>query len=390
MLKQIHINELEVGMYVHEIREQTGDLKIKSQGKVTSQGMIKELKNKGIVSLTIDLSKQQQAVEQDVQPEAKAEQKAIPFEQEIHRAKSLYEKGKGLQQYLLDSVSKGLPFDISIPEEFTQQLVGSVHRNPNALLCMSRIREKDAYLLEHSLNVAILLAYFGKHMGLPESVINELAYAGFLHDIGKIKVPDEILHKPGRLTEQEMVVMRDHVFFGTQVLAEMHLPEHIMQTVAEHHERLDGYGYPEGKRGDEISRFGRMIAIADTYDAMTADRCYKAGMPSQKALHLLLKEAPAKYDPELVQWFIRCIGVYPVGSLVQLNNHKVGMVVSQQDGKLAQPVVKVFYSLRGNHFLAPQNVDLAQQGTPIKIEKAVVASELGINFTRFFNESIAV
>lgn len=395
MLKSINIDELQVGMFVEEIAEQNGDLKIKSTGRVTSSAVIKQLKRQGIVSLVIDLSKQQEneAPEQtdisDLEPVEDAQPKE-KFDVELGRAKALHSKGKVLQKRLLDSISKGLPADIAIPRQFTEKLVESIDRNPNALMCLTKIREKDTYLLEHSLNVAILLANFAKHIDLTEEQVQELAFAGFLHDIGKINIPDEILHKPGKLTDQEMVVMRDHVYYGVKTLQEMEIPDYIVRTISEHHERLDGYGYPEGARGAEISFFGRMIAIADTYDAITADRCYKAGMPSQKALKILLEDSPEKYDRDLVAHFIKCVGVYPVGSLVKLTNEKVAMVIEQHDDKPLKPKVKVFFSIRGNHYLAPQDLDLSLPGQQYKIEKAVIASDFGLDFNRFFGESIGI
>lgn len=383
-------------MYVQGIVEQRGNLKIKSQGKVKSQSIVDKLRAQGIIELTIDPSKEfipdeaeEEATEPEPEPEPEPDEpKQVSFENEVTKAKVLHTKGKGIQKRLLDSVAKGLPMDISIPEEFTEHLVGSIDRNPNALMCLTKIREKDSYLLEHSLNVAILLANFAKHMGVNEEDVQELALSGFLHDIGKIKIPDEILHKPGRLTEQEMNIMKDHVYYGIRTLEQMGMPERIVRTIGEHHERLDGYGYPDGLRGNEVSEFGRMIAIVDTYDAITADRCYKPGMPSQKALKILLEDSPEKYDRELVQRFIKCVGIYPVGSLVKLTNEQVGMVVEQREDEPLKPIVKIFYSARGNHYMAPKNVDL--KTSRYNVEKAVIASEFDIDFNRFFNEKIAI
>lgn len=234
------------------------------------------------------------------------------------------------------------------------------------------------------------MANFATYIELDEEQIQEIALLGFLHDIGKIKIPDAILHKPGRLTDQEMVVMRDHVYYGTKVLNEMNIPGSIVRTIGEHHERLDGYGYPEGLRGDEISLFGRMIAIVDTYDAITADRCYKAGMPSKKALQILMQDTPDKYDEGLVNQFVKCIGLYPVGSLVRLDNEKIAMVLKQHPVQAAKPVVKVFYSIRGSHYLSPHELDLAASGNRVKIADAVIASDFKLDFNKFFNESIVV
>ncbi|QJR80953.1 HD-GYP domain-containing protein [Alteromonas pelagimontana] len=394
-LKTIKIDELVPGMYVNEIIEQSGAIKIKSQGRVTRLEVVDTLRKRGVKRLTIDLDKQftpEQPAEivaetAPVDVAILEQEETVSFSKELVRAENIHKKGKRIQKRLLEAVQNGLPFDDKIPREFSQSLVSSIHRNPDALLCLTKIREKDDYLLEHSLNVAILLANFGKFIGMSAKEVEDLAYAGFLHDMGKIRIPDEILHKPGRLTNMEMNVMKDHVYFGVTVLEEMNIAPHLIRTVSEHHERLDGYGYPNGSRGEQISRAGRMLAIADVYDALTADRCYKAGMSSQKALQILLGETPDKLDKELVQLFIKCMGIYPVGSLVKLSNDRIAMVVQQTQSPLA-PVVKAFYSLRGGHFLEPKDFDLSS-GTELKIERAVLAKDYKINFNAYFEKIIA-
>lgn len=395
-LKVITIEELEPGMFVHEILEQDGKLLVKNKGRVTKSAVVTTLKKRGVKKLVIDTSKQFDPEDPDKpaspaveEPKKEEPKEKVSFDDEIARAERIHKKGKNIQNKLLDAVKSGLPFDDKIPREFSKNMIESIDRNPDALLCLTKIREKDDYLLEHSLNVAILLANFGRFIGMSEKEIEDLAHAGFLHDIGKIRIPDEILHKPGRLTDMEMNIMRDHVYYGVRVLEEMEIESHLVRTVSEHHERLDGYGYPNGSRGEEISKAGRMLAIADVYDALTADRCYKAGMSSQKALQILLNDAPSKLDKELVQLFIKCMGIYPVGSLVKLDNERIAMVVTQNEDKPLSPVVKIFYSLRGNHYIEPKDLDLSA-ATTVRIEKAVLASDYKINFNGFFTESIAV
>lgn len=398
-MKEITIDELKPGMFVHGIVEQRGNMKIKSQGKVTKRAIISQLRKQGILKLLIDPNKEftPELEEQDPTPEpepptneepAEEIEEKVAFDEEIGKAKKLHDKGKSVQKRMLDAVANGLPVDLKIPEEFSEQLVGSIDRKPNALMCLTKIREKDSYLLEHSLNVAVLLANFAKYLGMEEEEIQELALAGFLHDIGKIKIPDDILHKPGRLTDFEMNIMRDHVYYGVQTLEEMGLPEHIIRTMAEHHERLDGYGYPDGLRGDEISLYGRMIAIVDTYDAITADRVYKAGMPSQKAMKILLGDSPKMYDAELVQKFVKCVGIYPVGSLLMLDNGHIGMVTKQNEDLPTKPIVKTFYSARNKTFLPIKDVNL-KTGL-MRVDKGVTPGEFGLDFNRFFQEHIAI
>ena len=395
ILKKISINQLKPGMFVHKIVEQKGQLSVKNQGRVTSDAIVDTLKKRGVVSLVIDTSKafkvasEQDESEQENKKEAVEDtpRKSASLESELVRATKLHKQGKAIQKLLLNSVKKEQPFDSSIPKAFSQSLVSSIDRNPDALLCLTKIREKDDYLLEHSLNVAILLANFARYLGMSEDDVQDLSYAGFLHDLGKIKIPDEILHKPGRLTDPEMEIMKGHVVHGVDFLKQTELDVGLIQAISEHHERLDGLGYPAGTKGENISQAGRMLAIADMYDALTADRVYKSGMSSQKAFSILMSDAPTRLDQTLVQQFIKCLGVYPVGSLVLLSNDRLGMVLEQRDSPLT-PLVKEFFSVRNNHYLPPRDIDLALDKT-VSIAKAVIASDYKIDVNSFFERSVA-
>lgn len=398
MIKKITIDQLVPGMFVHQILEQKGALKVKSQGRVTSDDVITALKKRGVKTLAIDTDKAFKVEERE--PSSAAEtcptptstdsvkSKKVSLENELVRAEKLHKQGKAIQKLLLASVQKEMPFDASIPKAFSSKLVASVDRNPDALLCLTKIREKDDYLLEHSLNVAILLANFANYLGMSEDEVQDLSYAGFLHDLGKIKIPDEILHKPGRLTDSEMEVMKGHVKHGVDYLKSTEIAPPLIQAISEHHERLDGLGYPAGTKGDDISQAGRMLAIADMYDALTADRVYKPGMSSQRAFSILMSDAPTRLDQSLVQQFIKCLGVYPVGSLVLLSNDRLAMVLEQKDSPLT-PLVKVFYSVRNNHYLTPKDIDLSSDKT-VSITKAVVASDYKIDVNTFFERSVSI
>jgi len=397
MLQKITIDQLKPGMFVHQIVEQKGKLSITNQGRVTSDAIISTLKKRGVKTLVIDTDKAFNAnsnadssIGAVASPTAvkKGASKPVSFDSELARAVKLHEQGKAIQHALQTNLQKEMPFDGSIPKAFSSKLVESVERNPDALLCLTKIREKDDYLLEHSLNVAILLANFAKHLGMTDNEVNELSYAGFLHDLGKIMIPDEILHKPGRLTDEEMDIMKGHVQHGVDHLLETDIQPYLIQAVAEHHERLDGLGYPKGKKGDEISMAGRMLAIADMYDALTADRVYKSGMSSQKAFSILMSEAPTRLDMYLVQQFIKCLGIYPVGSLVLLSNERLAMVMHQNDSPLT-PEVKVFYSVKQGHYLTPKDVDLSTDKS-LTIVKAITASDYNIDINAFFERSVSV
>lgn len=395
----VPIDKLQVGMFVEAVHKQNGDLKIKTQGKVTNEGAISILKSKGILSLVVDMERSdlpEDSKETDNASSETSEQKphargTATLEDELTQASALYEEAKHLQKKLLHSIQSGLPVNFEPIKNVSEKFVNSLDRNPNALLCMTHLRQKDAYLLEHSLNVGILMGAFAQSLELDPDVVSELALAGMLHDIGKIEIPDEILHKPARLTDEEMTVMKGHVVKGLEVLKTMDgITERLFHVVAQHHERLDGSGYPMGLNDADINIYGRMIAIVDGYDAMTADRCYKKGMPPNQALKILLKCSETELDRALVNKFIKYIGVHPVGSLVKLDSEKLSLVTEHNEDAPLSPKVKTFFSFRSNHFVAPKDVNLADKHCREKIASAVRAEDLKINYKKFFHEQIVL
>lgn len=391
-------------MYVEQVSKQTGTLNIKSQGRVKNEKAITFLKKKGILVLLVDPARSEPPIVVEQSEEDKksvnslstelVEEDSVPtlsFDEEINNAAASYDNAKNAHKKLLDSIAKGLPVKLETTQKISEGFVESLQRNPNALMCMTHMKQKDAYLLEHSLNVGILLASFGRYLGFDNNVINELALAGMLHDIGKVKIPDNILHKPGRLTDEEMTVMQGHVVEGVNAIQNLDgITPIIMKVVSQHHERLDGKGYPTGLDDDTISLHGRLVSIVDAYDAMTADRCYKKGMPATKALKILKQNAETHFDKFLVGQFIKCLGIYPVGTLVRLKSEKLALVMDVNEAKPEQPKVKVFYSLRMNHFTEIKDIDLASNRVNDKIIEAVRAEECPVDYKKFFNECVCV
>lgn len=399
-LVNVPIEKLKPGMFVQSVLKQKGTMQVKTKGLVSSEDVVAALRNKGLTLFQVDLSKSKLADEEKESaklenietPAGDAEQIShVSFENEINRAAKLYDDAKQLQEKLLHSIKMGLPVDFEPIQEMSNKFVGSLERNPNALLCMTHLRDKDAYLLEHSLNVGILMGAFASFLDFDESLVTELAFAGMVHDIGKVEIPDNVLLKPGKLTAPEMQVMQDHVTKGIEALELMPgVSDTLLNVVAEHHERLDGSGYPKALAGDDISMYGRMIAIVDGYDAMTADRCYKKGMPPNQALKILLKLSQTELDKTLVAKFIKHIGIHPVGSLVKLDSEKVSLVTELNEAAPLCPKVKSFYSLRSKHYIPPKDFDLSKKQCREKIVSSLREQELNINYKKFFHEQVKI
>ncbi len=391
--QHVSIRDIKLGMFVVAVTKPKNDIHFKP-GLISSEATFRALRSIGVEEVRIDLSRSKHQTEallenpeSNLAPVDEPEQTELTadeaHEQRQH-TKKLYAEAKLLQTKLLDSLKNGETVDIAPLEEMADELVDSIFKNPDAMIYLSRIREKDTYLMEHSLNVGMLLANFGRYLGLSRLVIKELLVGGLLHDTGKIMIPDEILHKPGKLTFDEFEIMKRHVKYGVQFLDKSEGISEVMRTVAaNHHERLDGLGYPNGLKGDELCLISRVSTIVDVYDALTADRCYKKGMPSTTAFRILLEGAGSQFDPILVKKFIKCMGVYPVGTLVKLKSNKLALVIERNEESPLKPVVKIIYSVASTCYLNVETIDLSKVTTE-EIECAVDHKEYGINVAQFY------
>ncbi len=390
--QNVAIRDIKLGMFVVAVTKQKGDIHFKP-GMVSSEATCRSLQSMGVLEVRIDLSRskhQQETLlenpESNLAPEEQVQEVLTSKEktESRKRAQKLYAEAKLLQTKLLDALKNGEVVDIAPLEEMADEMVDSIFKNPDAMVFLSRIREKDTYLMEHSLNVGMLLANFGRFLKLSRQTIKELLVGGLLHDTGKIMVPDEILHKPGRLTIDEFAIMKRHVEYSVQFLDKAEGISKIVRTVAaNHHERLDGLGYPRGLKGMELCLVSRISTIVDVFDALTADRCYKKGMQATQAFHILLQGAGTQFDETLVKQFIKCMGIYPIGSLVKLKTGKLAFVIESNTVAPLRPVVKIIYSTTGQHYLDVKIVDLARNSTE-EIENVVHPKAYGIDISKFY------
>ncbi|MCW8109551.1 HD-GYP domain-containing protein [Alteromonas ponticola] len=389
-LQAIDIDELKVGMYVVEFVRQEGEIAVKSSGTIPNTSTIKHLAKSGVKRLIIDPLRSQAHHNTGVKKQKLDENSSgtpKPSKMELSDALQIHSRGVSLQKLIQDSVKKQRPLDPKYAEEFTALMVDMMESNPTALACAARIRKKNSYLLEHALNVSIHLIQLGQHMKLSINDVQDLGLGGFLIDVGKVCLPDEILFKPGKVTQKEMDIIKGHVRLGEEYLAQQGYSKRIISIVAQHHERLDGSGYPRKLVGDDIHQFGRMVAIADVYDAVTADRPYRAGMTHQQALKILLSDSQSRLDSTLVQQFIKCTGIFPEGTLVELSNGHVAMVCQENRANPLRPKIKPFYSLKSKHYLSVKEIDLAKV-SGIKIVRQIKDSQLKIDFHKIFHEKM--
>jgi putative nucleotidyltransferase with HDIG domain len=395
--RKITLDELQVGMYVLSVFTKNKDVSIKSTGYISQVSNITKLKKLHVTHLIIDPSKTKtkdnppQVVEEpkvNVDKKDNIRTSATSLNNEIKKAKKLYNDAKLLQHKILRDIIKDKVIDINSIEESTNAIVDSIFKNQDALSCFTKLGVKDDYLVEHSLNVSIFMAIFCKHLNIDSKITEQLTLGAFLHDIGKILIPGHILNKPGRFTPEEYECMKEHVNLGIKVLADTpNISDITMSVVNEHHERIDGKGYPNQLTDKNISQYGRMIAIVDSYDAMTAERIYKAGMHPIKAFKILISESPNSYDKDLVEKFIQSLGLYPVGTLVKLSSGRLGFISKLNPQKPLNPFVRVFYSVKHKQAIAIEELDLNKSKNHDQIEGCVKPEDFNINVLSFFKQA---
>lgn len=400
MIKRIPLSALRVGMYLTDLNNDWVPHNTqRRKGFIRNEATIEKIGRLGVSYVYIDTDRGLDS--QDAEPAHEVDQaneaalqrageeppvtfRRVDMADEMLSALAIHQQAQGLVGNLMQDVKLGKAIDLSPVHELADDLQGSVFRNHNALACLGRIREKDNYLLEHSVNLSVLMSIFGKSVGHSSDVLHQTIVGALLHDIGKILTPDEVLHKPGRLTAEEFAIMKEHALHSFNILSSTEgIGELSILTAAEHHERMDGTGYPKGLKGDEISVYGRMVAIADVYDAITSDRVYHKGMTPTQGLKKLLEWSGDHLDPKLVRQFIRCLGLYPVGSLVLLESGRLGVVIESNEDDQRLPVVRLMYHTRFRMPIKVEVLDLSRPGVQDHILRAVDPEEYQLDVRRF-------
>ncbi len=398
-------------MFVVGVTKQTGHVKVKNQGWVKTQDGIQHLLKAGVMAVEIDPDKTlgtPQEAPQETNEQLKSEptpepvlpsksaspkahdpwHKSTSIESELDKANELYQQAKALQEKTFSDLKQGNQIDLSPFQDTADGLIDSVFRNQDALACIAQIKEKDAYLLEHSINVAILVSILAKHLSLDRHIIEQITLGALLHDIGKIQVPDEILHKPGALSHEEYEQMKQHARYSYDIVSDAKLGDIATEIAGFHHERLDGSGYPFCKTAEQLSQYVRMVAIVDSYDAITSERVYKNGKTPVAAFKILREHVPHHYDESLLNAFIHCVGVFPVGTLVKLKSQRVGIISQSNPDTPLQPVVKVFYHAKNMHYTEVRDIDLSSKRVEDEIEAAIKPEEFSLNLMKFFKHSM--
>lgn len=284
---------------------------------------------------------------------------------------------------LITDVRGGHTVDMVAVKEVVTACADQITRNADAMLLLSSIRDKDEYTSRHSINVGILSMLLGHRLGMPKTRLEQLGMGGLLHDVGKIRAPEEVLNKPGRLTQEEFQIIKMHAAQGRDILiSSQGASSSVINVAYSHHERMDGSGYPCGLKEDELDLFTRIAGVADTFDAVTSDRVYSNRRTTIEAIKILQSSSGDLYDSELVSTFLRALGLYPPGSIIQLTDGRIGVVIRTNPKNEFRPLVLVFKNAK-HRTVPPHYVDLADfSGKPdkkLKITRVLQPDECNID-----------
>lgn len=264
------------------------------------------------------------------------------FGEELLEARTAHVNAARLTSKILDDIRGGHKLAARDVDDAVKPVVQSVLRNADALFWVNALSKHDSYGYSHAINCCALAAAFGRHLGLPEDMLVDLASGGLLFDVGKARLPADLLKYPGQYNPTQLAHARTHVGLSLQAVlnGDFDRPD-VMDMIRTHHERPDGSGYPQGLRGTQIPLFGRMAALIDSFDAMTSDRPHTKALTSHEALQTLYRSRGKLFQEELVEQFIGCLGVYPVGSLVEISGGRVAVVMAQNPARRLRPTIMV-------------------------------------------------
>lgn len=300
-------------------------------------------------------------VTEQTKSKTKKPQKKSSMQAEWNNAKQICDEAKGVVANMFQEIRMGNAINIDEVKPIVDDISNSVIRNPSALINVARLKTLDEYTYLHSVAVCALMAALAKELDMDDEQVTAAAQGGLLHDLGKSAIPNDVLNKPGKLTNEEFKLVKEHPQKGYDLLVgNQNIASQALDIALHHHEKFDGTGYPDGLKGEEITLFARMGAVCDVYDAVTSNRSYKKAWSPAVAIKRMASWE-GHFDPVVLQAFIKTLGIYPVGSLVKLKSNKLAVVIDQSESSLLTPKIKVFFSAKTKSPIEITELDLSSK-----------------------------
>ncbi len=376
MLKKVDSAQLKVGMYIQDLScDWMTHPFIRNRFLIGSEAEIHKIRQAGIHDVVIDSAKGLDVEDAPTVAEAAAATERelrqiataaplvtrVSLGAELARAAQIRQQAATLVRSVMTDARLGRAIELDRVQPVVQDITESILRNPGALVGLLRIKTKDDYTFLHSVSVCALLVAFCRSRGMDAGTTHQAGLGGLLHDTGKALVPDAVLNKPGPLTDAEFALIKRHPQDGYAILRQSpELGPIPLDITRHHHERRDGSGYPDRLAGDAIGELTQMAAIVDVYDAITAERCYHRAMAPAEALRKIHEWSKFHFNPAYAQDFMRCVGIYPVGTMVMLESGRLAVVVEAHETNLLAPKVNVFFSSKSQAYIKPETVDLSR------------------------------
>jgi len=310
--------------------------------------------------------------------------------EEIPDTQTALESASNQVAHIMEDVKEGKNLNIVAVRGVVEPILDSIIRNSEAYMWLSMMQKKSSYTYSHSVDNCALAIAFGRFMGLPKKDLRTLAVGMLMMDMGNVNVPEGILNKKGRLTEAEYRIVKKHVGHSVVILKKTQgMNEDIINIALTHHERFDGSGYPNALQGTQIPVYGRMAAIIDCYDAMTSNRPFSTAKSPYSALQNIYNWRGSAFQPELVEQFLQCMGVYPTGSLVEMTNGSVAIVLEQNLTQRMRPKVMLILDEEKQHLMEYKSVNLATtfedaSRMPMNIYRGLDPGAYGIDPTEYY------
>ena len=409
--RKVSVSELELGMYVAELDRPWVDSPFLFQGfTIETEEDLEKLRETckfvfideeradgGDRTIRLSMNARPDANPQRSRSEWQriaSEERRVSFQREFQRVYVTRARTRQYVDSLLADVRLGKAVDTDMAKAIVTELVDSITEDADTALWLTQLKNAHEYTAQHCINVSVLSIAFGAHLGYPKEQLRLIGLGALLHDVGKMKTPKEILDKPGRLTPEEFEVMKRHPIDGYEIMKSTNqIPAQALQIIRFHHERISGRGYPDGLQGDQISTAVLVTAICDVYDAMTSDRVYHHGIPADQGLNAMYQMAPSDFGKELVQEFIKCVGIYPVGSMVELGTGAIGVVMTKDPHNRLRPVVMLLRDSQGRDYHPRRFVSLSAQAsmdrnTDWSVKRIVDPKQHGLNLHRIANDEL--